>query len=84
MLAKLGLCFKRCLLRVLGAYKSAKDVMVAETQFAADRQWRVNTEGDTAVYVFNLVDSAFVLTPCCSMRVNSFTNCCTMQRASAE
>ena len=40
------------------------------------REYRRRYSG---VYVFNLVDSAFVLTPCCSMRVNSFTNCCTMQ-----
>ena len=56
-------------------YKSAKDVMAAETQFAADRQLRVNAEEEKAVLLFDLEETSFVLTPCCSMRVNSFTNC---------
>ena len=59
-------------------YKSAKDVMAAETQFAADRQLRVNADGEKAVFLFDLEETSFVLTPCCSMRVNSFTNCSTI------
>ena len=60
-------------------YKSAKDVMAAQTEFAADRQLRVNAEGEKAVLLFDLEETSFVLTPCCSMRVNSFKNCCTMK-----